>query len=145
MVKLSVLETFDMKLFRLYSLLEQYATAKSNPDQYLPAMQRLLGQLKLQFMGAGFDAVSQLCGSLELTTKRGLGPSVKLRILREGIGSLKFQLELVQRSIIADDEAEMRQQEATKEAIKAGKAARAQQAAQGEQAGPSEQGQADRG
>jgi hypothetical protein len=141
MTKLSILEAFDMKLFRLYALLEQYATAKSNPDQYLPAMQRLFQQLKLQFMGAGYDAISQLCGSMEVAAKRGLSPSVKLRILREGVGSLKFQLELVQRSIISEDEAEMRKQEAAKELVKEAKAARANAAAQGDPgAGTSEQG-----
>jgi hypothetical protein len=34
----------------------------------------------------------------------------KGRILREGVGSLKFQLELAQRSVVSDDEARRRKE-----------------------------------
>jgi hypothetical protein len=69
------------------------------------AITRGFGQLKMQLMGAGLDAMSQLCGSMEIASKRGLSFMQKVRILREGVGSLKFQLEMEQRAVVSDDEA----------------------------------------
>ena len=113
-VQLATLQDFATRVARVHGLVEQYATAKVNPDQYLMAIQRLFGQLKLQFMGAGLDPMSQLCGSMEITAKRGLSAPQKARILREGVGSLKFQLELAQRTVVSEDEAEKRKKEAEK-------------------------------
>ena len=68
-------------------------------------MARAFSQLKIQFMGAGLDSMSQLCGSLEIAARRGVSYMQKVRILREGVGSLKFQLEMEQRAIVSDDQA----------------------------------------
>ena len=115
-VKLASLQDFSARVSRVHGLVEQFASSKTNPDQYLMPMQRLFGQLKLAFMGAGFDTLSQLCGSMEIASKRGLSAGQKARILREGVGSLKFQLELAQRTIVSDDEAERRKKEAAEKA-----------------------------
>jgi hypothetical protein len=88
------------KVHRAHSLVEQYAAAKVNPEQFLLPLSRQLTQLKMQFMAAGFDAMSQLAGSMEIAARRGLSPTAKVRVLREGIGSLKFQVELAQRAIV---------------------------------------------
>jgi hypothetical protein len=102
---LAVLEIgeFLTKVGRLHSLVEQYAAAKTNAGVYeMPAV-RAVQQLKLQFMGAGFDSLSQLCGAMETTLRRGGSQVTKSRILREGVGSLKFQLELAQRTVKSED------------------------------------------
>jgi hypothetical protein len=103
--KLAALNEFSLRVQRVYGLVEQYASSKTNPDQYLMPMTRAFSQLKLQFMGAGLDAMSQLCGSMEIASKRGLSYMQKVRILREGVGSLKFQLEMEQRVIAIEDQA----------------------------------------
>ncbi|HEX6133675.1 MAG TPA: hypothetical protein VFZ24_06925 [Longimicrobiales bacterium] len=103
--RLSVLNEFLSRVQRVHGLVEQYATNRTNPDQYLMPMTRAFSKLKLQFMGAGFDSMSQLCGSMEIASKRGLSYMQKVRILRDGVGSLKFQLELEQRAVVSDDQA----------------------------------------
>jgi hypothetical protein len=103
--RLAILNEFAARVQRVHGLVELYATSKSNPDQYQMAITRGFAQLKMQLMGAGLDAMSQLCGSMEIASKRGLSFMQKVRILREGVGSLKFQLEMEQRAVVSDDEA----------------------------------------
>jgi hypothetical protein len=103
--RLANLEMLSEKVHRVHALVEMYATARSRPEQYLIPMGRLFGKLRMEFMGAGLDAMSQLCGSMETVARRGLAPASKVRILREGVGSLRFQYEMEQRAIIAEDEA----------------------------------------
>ena len=114
-VQLATLQGFSAKVARVNGLVEQYASAKMNPDQYVMPMQRLFGQLKLQFMGVGLDTLSQLCGAMEIASKRGLSHPQKSRILREGVGSLKFQLDLAQRTVVSEDEAAKRKKAAEEE------------------------------
>lgn len=96
---------FLTKVARVHGMVEQYAAAKTNPGMYeMPAM-RAVQQLKLQFMSAGFDTLSQLCGAMETTLRRGGSQNTKTRILREGVGSMKFQLELAARMTKSDDQA----------------------------------------
>jgi hypothetical protein len=103
--RLAILNEFAARVQRVHGLVELYATSKSKPAQYQMAITRGFGQLKMQLMGAGLDAMSQLCGSMEIASKRGLSFMQKVRILREGVGSLKFQLEMEQRAVVSDDEA----------------------------------------
>jgi hypothetical protein len=91
------------KVHRAHGLVELFATTKANPDQYLLPLTRVFTQLKMQFMGAGLDAMSQLAGSMAIAAKRSAPASSKARILREGIGSLKFQIELAQRAIVSEE------------------------------------------
>lgn len=111
-VRLATLGEFVPRVQHAYGLVELYATTTANREQYVLPMTRAFGKLKLQFMGAGLDPLSQLCGSLEIAAKRGLSPMTKVRILREGVGSLKFQLELEQRAVLSDEEAAQRRSEA---------------------------------
>jgi hypothetical protein len=113
--RLSILNEFHARVQRVHGIVEQYSTSKTNPDQYLMAMTRAFSQLKMQFMGAGFDAMSQLCGSMEIASKRGLSYMQKVRILREGVGSLRFQLELEQRAVVSDDQLRKAKEAVTEE------------------------------
>ena len=108
--KLAALNEFSLRVQRVHGLVEQYASSKTNPDQYLMPMTRGFAQLKLQFMGAGLDSMSQLCGSMEIASKRGLSYMQKVRILREGVGSLRFQLEMEQRVVVNEDQARQAQE-----------------------------------
>src|SRR5690606_20894641 len=60
-------------------------------------------QLKMHFMGAGLDALSQLAGSMEMAIRRGMAQSAKTRILREAVGNMRLQLEMEQRSVISEE------------------------------------------
>jgi hypothetical protein len=113
--KLAILNEFSNRVQRVHGLVEQYASSKTNPDQYVMPMTRGFAQLKMLFMGAGLDAMSQLCGSMEIASKRGLSYMQKVRILREGVGSLRFQLEMEQRAVVSDDQARQERDAATEE------------------------------
>ena len=108
-VRLATLGEFISRVQHVHGLVEMYTTSKANQEQYQMPIQRAFGKLKLQFMGAGLDTLSQLCGSMEMAARRGMSPSARARILREGVGSLKFQLELAQRAVHSDEQAAARQ------------------------------------
>jgi hypothetical protein len=110
--RLNDLGTFLEKVHRAHGLVENFAAAKANPDQFLLPLGRVFSQLKMQFMGAGLDAMSQLAGSMEMAAKRGLPPSARVRVLREGVGSMKFQIELAQRAIVSEEMAAQQKKEA---------------------------------
>jgi hypothetical protein len=100
--KLAELAALLEKVHRAHSLVEQYAAARVNAEQFLLPLNRQLTQLKMQFMGAGLDSLSQLAGSMELASRRGMSPLARVRVLREGVGSIRFQVELAQRAIVTE-------------------------------------------
>lgn len=83
----------------LHGLVEQFAAARSGQEQLAQTIKRQLGKLKLKFMGAGFDQLSQLAGAMQIAAGRTTSQNTKARILRDGVGSIKFQLELEERLI----------------------------------------------
>lgn len=114
-LQVAELESFSPKVLRLNTLVEQYAVAKVNNEQTTSSLKRAADQLKLQLMGVGLEAMSQICGTIALTAGRAGNPGAKTRALREMIGQLRFQLELSIRVIIREDE-EKRAREEKKEA-----------------------------
>ena len=98
--KLSEMETLFQRAHRCHALVEQYAASRGTTDTI--SIKRSFGDLKRSCMGGGFDAQAQLAGAMEIAAGRGASASTKIRILREGIASIKFQLELEQRAIIRD-------------------------------------------
>jgi hypothetical protein len=100
--RLAFLGTLDGKVQHLHGLVERFAIESS--DQLVPAVRRAFVQLKLQLMGAGYDAMAQLCGGLDMAARRGGSRTMKVRILREGVGSLRLQVELEQRAIRSEAE-----------------------------------------
>ncbi|HUE77995.1 MAG TPA: hypothetical protein VMM83_08645 [Longimicrobiales bacterium] len=106
--QLNTLRLMADKVQHVYGLVERFAATRDakQAEQAAPPLKRALGRLKLDLMGAGLDALSQLAGSMEIAAGRGGAPAQKTRILREGIGSIRFQLEQEQRAIIAEDQRE---------------------------------------
>jgi hypothetical protein len=102
--RLAELTSLHDKLHRVHGLVEHFATAKAKPEQYLLPITRNFSQLKMHFMGAGLDAMSQLAAAMEIAARRGTSPVAKARILREGVGSLRFQLEMAQRAVVSEDQ-----------------------------------------
>ncbi|MGH7481862.1 MAG: hypothetical protein ACRELV_06870 [Longimicrobiales bacterium] len=101
--KLSEMAELQRQLQHVHGLVEQFAAARAGQDRQAQAARRAFGRLKLKFMGAGLDPLSQLCGSMEIAAGRGMGQPTKSRILREGVASLRFQLELEERSVVAEE------------------------------------------
>lgn len=117
-IRLNSLREMEDKVQHVYSLVEQYAAAKGkSAEQFAMNVRRAFGRLKLELMGAGLDNLSQLAGSMEMAAKRGGSQVNKLRILREGVGTIRFNIELEQRSVLAEEAAaERAEQEAARKA-----------------------------
>jgi len=101
--QIAQLELFVPRVARLHTLVETYAVTKGNTDNVTGQVKRLADQLKLTFMTAGLDGLSQICGIIALSAARAGNQGAKVRTLREHVGSLKFQLDLSIRSITRDD------------------------------------------
>lgn len=101
--RLAELGELDRRVHTVHGLVEQYAVARANLESLEIPLRRNFSQLKMHFMGAGLDAMSQLAGSMEMTIRRGMAQAAKTRILREAVGSMRFQLELEQRSVVSAD------------------------------------------
>lgn len=97
--KLSALSEIQRTTQTLHSLTEQFATAKVHEDQFAQQLKRRYGRLKLKLMGAGFDRLSQLAGAMEIAAGRGGSNRNKARVLREGIASMKSQLDIEERVV----------------------------------------------
>jgi hypothetical protein len=95
--RLALLETIDGKVQQLHGLVERFAVA--GDDVLVQPIRRLFTQLKRECTGAGMDSMAQQCGALDMAARRGGSRTMKLRILREGVGSLRHQVELQQRAI----------------------------------------------
>lgn len=101
--RLAALAELDRRVHSAHSLVEQYAVARVNLESLEIPLKRTFTQLKMHFMGAGFDSLSQLAGSMEVAIRRGMSHSVKTRILRESVGTMRFQMELEQRSVLTEE------------------------------------------
>lgn len=119
--RLNTVRLMTDKVQHVYSLVERFAATRDQKqaEQAAPPLKRAFGRLKLDLMGAGLDAMSQLAGSMEIAAGRGGALATKTRILREGIASIRFQLEQEQRAIVAEDERE-RAKEAARDAESTG-------------------------
>ena len=105
-VRLANLLEFEHKIQRIYGLVEQYASNRADSESLTNAIKRALAQLKRDLLGAGFEQLSQLAGSMEIAAGRRTSQQAKSHILREGVGSIRFQVELEQRVTVSDDLAE---------------------------------------
>lgn len=109
--QIAQLELFAPRVARLHTLVETYAVTKGKTDSITSQLKRAADQLKLTFMTAGLESLSQICGAIAMASARAGNQGTKVRILREHVGSLKFQLELAVRTITREDqEAQARKQ-----------------------------------
>ena len=101
---------FSDKVQRIHGLVEQYAMGRNNPDEYLPPIGRAFARLKTAFLGAGLDSLSHLCGSMEIAARRRHTRQMKIRILRDAVASMRLQLDVEMRSLLAEIHAEEEKQ-----------------------------------
>lgn len=102
--KLAQLDTFGGKVQHVHGLVERLAVNVAEDERWSQLLRRALTQLKMELMGAGFDAMAQQCGALEMAARRGGSRVTKVRILREGVGSLRQQIEVEQRAVRSEAE-----------------------------------------
>lgn len=106
-MKLATLRAMADKVQHVHGMVERYATTQDprQADALAIPMKRAFGRLKIELMGAGLDVLSQLAGSMEIAAGRGSSKQQKSRILREGVGSLRFQVDQEQRKVVSEDKA----------------------------------------
>jgi hypothetical protein len=102
--KMAQLEGFGGRVQHVHGLVERFAVEAAESERWTQTLRRSLTQLKMELMGAGLDSMAQQCGALELAARRGSSRVSKLRILREGVGSLRQQIELEQRAVRSEAE-----------------------------------------
>ena len=94
--KMKTIEEATIQLARLHAIVEQYALSlKQNKptslfgSQIKRALFPLVGLLKPQF-----GLIADQIAALNLITSRGGADTAKVRTLREGVGSIRQQLEI---------------------------------------------------
>jgi hypothetical protein len=94
--KMKTIEEASIQLARLHAIVEQYALSlKQNKptslfgSQIKRALFPLVGLLKPQF-----GLIADQIAALNLITSRGGQDTAKVRTLREGVGSIRQQLEI---------------------------------------------------
>jgi hypothetical protein len=112
--KMKTIDEAFIQLQRLHGVVEQYALSlKQNKPTSLYGMQvkrclsPLVGLLKPQF-----GLISDQVAAINLVAGRGGSETTKIRMLREGVGSLRQQLEIaivrIKENHAVEDEAEPR-------------------------------------
>ena len=102
--RLAELETFQQRIQNLHGLVERFAAERQDLEPHVQALRRAFIRLKMELAAAGFDAMAQLCASLDLAAKRTGSKPFKARILRDGVGSLRMQMDVAQRGVRASED-----------------------------------------
>lgn len=105
------LDTLLKEMDHFASLVEQYAAAKSNPDQYSSQVSRELAQLRQKAMMRNIGFIADSAGQLSVAASRGGSPLMKARMLRDGVVSLKALIERTIKGTIQADEGDKREKE----------------------------------
>jgi len=105
------LDTLLKEMDHFASLVEQYAAAKSNPDQYSSLLSRALYQLRQKAMMRNIGFIADAAGQLSVAASRGGSPMMKARMLRDGVVSLKALIERTIKGTIQADEGDKREKE----------------------------------
>src|SRR3954463_6211600 len=91
------------KVDRLYSLIEQYAGAKANQDQYLGPITRTAVDVNRLFMNKGYGVMADTANQIAMLSKRGGTPSTKARGFRELVNSIRAAMDTNIKIIIAEE------------------------------------------
>ncbi len=93
------------------ALVEQFASAKTNADQFSSQLARELQQLRQKAMIQNLGFVADTAGQLSVAAGRGGSPVMKSRMLRDGIASLKALVERTIKATIQADASEKKEKE----------------------------------
>jgi hypothetical protein len=113
--KLAEIEAFQQRVQHLHGLVERFAAERTDLTPHINALVRAFGQMKLTTSGAGYDSLSQLCASMEIASRRTGSKPFKTRVLREGVASMRMQLEVAQRAVHSEAKRPADEEEAAKE------------------------------
>lgn len=109
--KLAALAEIQRVAAAIYALTERFASAKLHQDQIAHQIKRRYSKFKITLVGAGFDHLSELAGGMEIAAGRSGSQRTKARILREGLASIRFQLDMEEKAIRREETVEKRKKE----------------------------------
>jgi hypothetical protein len=100
--QLQLIELLRQRIQHVHGLVERLAAEKGENDLHGSAIRRALAQLKLQFTGHGYAALAQTTGAMELAARRSSQRHTKAKQLRDGVGTLRTQLDGEHRVLAAE-------------------------------------------
>ena len=92
-----------VKVDHLHSLIEQYAGAKVNQDQYLGPLGRTAVDVNRIFMNKGYGVMADTANQIAMLAKRGGSAQTKSRGFRELVNSIRAAMETNIKIIIAEE------------------------------------------
>ncbi|MEP6688068.1 MAG: hypothetical protein ABJC36_06940 [Gemmatimonadales bacterium] len=95
--QLAYLQTLPPRLGRIHSVIEEMAGLKAD-DIVVRGLARLLDQIKGEAGALSLSGIAETAGIMSTMTRRGGGLQMKVRGLRELLGSLKINYEAGVRS-----------------------------------------------
>lgn len=90
--QLAVLETLPARFEAVHRLIEEMASLRAD-ESVVRRLCRLLDEGRAATNGIGLGALSETMGHMGMMARRGAGLQMKIRGLREGLGSLKTNFE----------------------------------------------------
>ena len=97
LAQLAYLETLPPKFARIYAVIEEMAGMRAD-DVVVRGLARLLDQIKGEAGALSLTGLAETAGIMSTMTRRGGGLQMKVRGLRELLGSLKINYEAAMRS-----------------------------------------------
>jgi hypothetical protein len=95
--QLAYLETLPPKFARIFAVIEEMAGLRAD-DVVVRGLARLLDQIKGEAGALSLTGLAETAGIMSTMTRRGGGLQMKVRGLRELLGSLKINYEAAMRS-----------------------------------------------
>ncbi len=103
--QLAYLQTLPPKLGRIHSVIEEMAGLRAD-DVVVRGLARLLDQIKGEAGALSLSGLSETAGIMGTMTRRGGGLQMKVRGLRELLGSLRINYDAAVRSATTPEGAE---------------------------------------
>lgn len=95
--QLAYLQTLPPRLGRIHAVIEEMAGLRAD-EAVVRGLSRLLDQIKAEAGALSLSGLSETAGIMSTMTRRGGGLQMKVRGLRELLGSLKTNYEAAMRS-----------------------------------------------
>jgi hypothetical protein len=95
--QLAYLQTLPPRLGRIHAVIEEMASLRAD-DVVVRGLGRLLDQIKAESGALSLTGLSDTAGLMSTMSRRGGGLQMKVRGLRELLGSLKINYEAAMRS-----------------------------------------------
>lgn len=101
--QLAVLETLPPRIEQMHRLIEEIAGMRAD-ESVSRRLCRILDESKAATNSVGFTGLSETMGVMAMLARRTSGHQMKIRGLREGLGSLKINYEGALRSATLPEE-----------------------------------------